>query len=307
MLGSDRDVFEQPRAWPDEERHKPHPGDSVASSETEDATLGWLRTIGKVPLLTAEQERKLAEAAQGGCLSAKALMIESNLRLVVNIAKKFRGHNVPLHDLIQEGNIGLIRAVEKFDPSRGYRFSTYATWWIKQAIARAIADQSRTIRLPVHLVTLLNRMSRVASDLYARGGRAPTDAEIASEMKIPVKDVARMRSCLCDLVSLETPVSGDGPELKEVVRDEAGDAPGDAAARSMVRNRLEDVLSGLEEKERAVVRLRFGLTDGNQRTLSEIAGELDMSREGVRQIEAKALRKLRNPAFQEILRDLLDA
>jgi len=303
----DQDVYGLPMAWTADEMDEPPQFVADQPLGTEDSGTSWMRTVGRVPLLTPEQECRLAQAARNGCLRSKTIMVEANLRLVVSIAKKFQGKGLPLFDLIQEGNLGLIRAVEKFDPSKGYRFSTYACWWIKQAVTRAIADQGRTIRLPAHLICLLNRMARVASDLSAQLGRAPTDAEIAATMRLKTEQVAKMRCYLFEPVSLDSPIASDGPTIAEIVCAENEDGPNELAARCMLRKRLEEMLSDLAERERSVLRLRFGLADGCQYTLEEIASLLDCTRERVRQIENRALRKLRRPLYRQGFTDLIES
>ena len=273
----------------------------------EDPVRMYLKEIGKVPLLTAEEEIDLAKRMEQGDEEAKKRLAEANLRLVVSIAKRYVGRGMLFLDLIQEGNLGLIKAVEKFDYRKGYKFSTYATWWIRQAITRAIADQARTIRIPVHMVETINKEIRVSRQLLQELGREPTPEEIAEEMNISVDRVREILKISQEPVSLETPLGEEeDSHLGDFIQDDNVPAPADAAANTMLKEQLEEVLGTLTEREQKVLRLRFGLDDGRARTLEEVGKEFNVTRERIRQIEAKALRKLRHPSRSRKLKDYLD-
>ena len=273
----------------------------------EDPVRMYLKEIGKVPLLSAEEEIKLAQRMEEGDEEAKKRLAEANLRLVVSIAKRYVGRGMLFLDLIQEGNLGLIKAVEKFDYRKGYKFSTYATWWIRQAITRAIADQARTIRIPVHMVETINKLIRVSRQLLQELGREPTPEEIAEEMHMSVERVREILKISQEPVSLETPIGEEeDSHLGDFIQDDNVPVPADAAAFTMLKEQLEDVLSTLTDREQKVLRLRFGLDDGRARTLEEVGKEFNVTRERIRQIEAKALRKLRHPSRSRKLKDYLD-
>ena len=273
----------------------------------DDPVRMYLREIGKIPLLTYDEELDLAKRILTGDEEAKQKLAESNLRLVVSIAKKYVGRGMLFLDLIQEGNMGLIKAVEKFDYTKGYKFSTYATWWIRQAITRAIADQARTIRIPVHMVETINKLIRTSRHLLQKNGREPTPEEIAEEMEIPVEKVMEIQKIAQDPVSLETPIGEeDDSHLGDFIQDDDSPAPQDSAAYTMLKEQLNDVMGTLTSREAKVLRLRFGLEDGKARTLEEVGKEINVTRERIRQIEAKALRKLRHPSRSKKLRDYMN-
>ena len=273
----------------------------------EDPVRMYLKEIGKVSLLTADEEIELAKRMEQGDEEAKKRLAEANLRLVVSIAKRYVGRGMLFLDLIQEGNLGLIKAVEKFDYRKGYKFSTYATWWIRQAITRAIADQARTIRIPVHMVETINKLIRVSRQLLQELGREPTPEEIAEEMKMPVDRVREILKISQEPVSLETPIGEEeGSHLGDFIQDDNVPVPADAAAFTLLKEQLIEVLGTLTEREQKVLRLRFGLDDGRARTLEEVGKEFNVTRERIRQIEAKALRKLRHPSRSRKLKDYLD-
>ena len=273
----------------------------------DDPVRMYLREIGKIPLLTFDEELELAEKVLQGDEEAKKKLSESNLRLVVSIAKKYVGRGMLFLDLIQEGNMGLIKAVEKFDYTKGYKFSTYATWWIRQAITRAIADQARTIRIPVHMVETINKLIRTSRLLLQRLGREPSPEEIAEELEMPVERVMEIQKIAQDPVSLETPIGEeDDSHLGDFIQDDDSPAPQDAAAYTLLKEQLEDVMNTLTPREAKVLKLRFGLEDGKARTLEEVGKEFDVTRERIRQIEAKALRKLRHPSRSKKLRDYMN-
>ena len=273
----------------------------------EDPVRMYLKEIGRVPLLTAEEEKDLSRRMEDGDEAAKKRLSEANLRLVVSIAKRYVGRGMQFLDLIQEGNLGLIKAVEKYDYKKGFKFSTYATWWIRQAITRAIADQARTIRIPVHMVETINRLIRVQRQLLQDYGREPSPEEIAKEMKIPVERVLEIQKISQEPVSLETPIGEEeDSHLGDFLPDDHLPMPADAASYSMLRDQLYEVLETLSDREQKVIRLRFGLDDGRQRTLEEVGKEFEVTRERIRQIEAKALRKLRHPSRSRKLRDYLE-
>ena len=272
----------------------------------DDPVRMYLREIGKIPLLSFDQELELAKEILNGSEEAKQKLSESNLRLVVSIAKKYVGRGMLLLDLIQEGNMGLIKAVEKFDYTKGYKFSTYATWWIRQAITRAIADQARTIRIPVHMVETINKLIRTSRHLLQQLGREPTPEELAQEMEMPLDKVIEIQRIAQDPVSLETPIGEeDDSHLGDFIQDEDSPAPQDSAAYTLLREQLEDVMKTLTPREAKVLKLRFGLDDGRTRTLEEVGKEFNVTRERIRQIEAKALRKLRHPSRSKKLRDYM--
>ncbi len=274
---------------------------------TEDPVRMYLKEIGKVPLLSAEEEIELAKRMELGDEEAKNKLAEANLRLVVSIAKRYVGRGMLFLDLIQEGNLGLIKAVEKFDYRKGYKFSTYATWWIRQAITRAIADQARTIRIPVHMVETINKLIRVSRQLLQELGREPTPEEIAKEMNMPEDRVREILKISQEPVSLETPIGEEeDSHLGDFIQDDNVPVPADAAAFTLLKEQLMEVLSTLTDREQKVLRLRFGLDDGRARTLEEVGKEFNVTRERIRQIEAKALRKLRHPSRSRKLRDYLD-
>lgn len=273
----------------------------------EDPVRMYLKEIGKVPLLSAEEEVELAQRMEDGDEEAKKKLAEANLRLVVSIAKRYVGRGMLFLDLIQEGNLGLIKAVEKFDYHKGYKFSTYATWWIRQAITRAIADQARTIRIPVHMVETINKLVRVSRQLLQELGREPTPEEIAEEMNLPVDRVREILKISQEPVSLETPIGEEeDSHLGDFIQDDNVPVPAEAAAFTLLKEQLIEVLGTLTEREQKVLRLRFGLDDGRARTLEEVGKEFKVTRERIRQIEAKALRKLRHPSRSRKLKDFLD-
>ena len=282
--------------------------DALADSyATDDPVRMYLKEIGKIPLLTPEEEIELAIRMSQGDEEAKRRMAEANLRLVVSIAKRYVGRGMLFLDLIQEGNLGLIKAVDKFDYTKGYKFSTYATWWIRQAITRAIADQARTIRIPVHMVETINKVIRVSRQLLQELGHDPTPEEIAEEMGMPVDKVREILKIAQEPVSLETPIGEEeDSHLGDFIPDEDASEPSEAASYTLLREQLDTVLSTLTPREEKVLRLRFGLEDGRTRTLEEVGKEFNVTRERIRQIEAKALRKLRHPSRSKKLRDFLN-
>jgi len=310
------------------EKVKDHPGleevdeDELAAKEVEPADVDlaemeglplddsvrmWLREIGKTPLLTMAQEVSLAKRIEAGDIEAKAVLTEANLRLVVSIAKRYSGRGMSFPDLIQEGNIGLIRAVEKFDYRKGYKFSTYATWWIRQAITRAIADQGRTIRIPVHMVETINRLIKTSSALLQDLGREPTLDEIAKEMGLPPDRVSEIIRIAPEPLSLETPIGEEeDSHLADFIEDHEAVSPSEAASTMILREKIEDALNKLTPRERDVLKMRFGLDDGYSRTLEEVGRHFKVTRERIRQIEAKALKKLRHPSRSKKLRDYLE-
>ena len=273
----------------------------------EDPVRMYLKEIGKVPLLSADEEVELAKRMAEGDEDAKKRLAEANLRLVVSIAKRYVGRGMLFLDLIQEGNLGLIKAVEKFDYHKGFKFSTYATWWIRQAITRAIADQDRSIRIPVHMVETINKLIRVSRQLLQELGREPTPEEIAAELDMPVERVREILKISQEPVSLETPIGEEeDSHLGDFIQDDNVPVPAEAAAQTLLKEQLDEVLDTLTEREQKVLRLRFGMDDGRARTLEEVGKEFDVTRERIRQIEAKALRKLRHPSRSRKLRDYLD-
>ena len=280
---------------------------SFEGISVDDPVRMYLRDIGKIPLLSYEKELELAKRILNNDEEAKQELAEANLRLVVSIAKKYVGRGMLFLDLIQEGNMGLIKAVEKFDYTKGFKFSTYATWWIRQAITRAIADQARTIRIPVHMVETINRLIRTSRHLLQQLGREPTPEEIAKEMDMSVEKVMEIQKIAQDPVSLETPIGEeDDSHLGDFIQDEDSPAPHDAASYTLLREQLEEVMNTLTPREAKVLKLRFGLEDGKARTLEEVGKEFDVTRERIRQIEAKALRKLRHPSRSKKLRDYMN-
>ena len=280
---------------------------SEQSVTIDDPVKVYLKEIGRVPLLTSEEEVELAIRISDGDVQAKQRLSEANLRLVVSIAKRYLGRGMQFLDLIQEGNLGLIKAVEKFDYTKGFKFSTYATWWIRQAITRAIADQARTIRIPVHMVETINKVKKVSSQLLHQNGREPSADEIAEELNMPVDKVREIMRVAQEPVSLETPIGEEeDSHLGDFIPDDDAPAPADAASHTMLREQLMEVLDTLTPREEKVLRLRFGLEDGRSRTLEEVGKEFNVTRERIRQIEAKALRKLRHPSRSKKLKDFLD-
>ncbi len=280
---------------------------STESIAIDDPVKIYLKEIGRVPLLSPEEEIELAQRMSQGDPYAKKRLSEANLRLVVSIAKRYVGRGMQFLDLIQEGNLGLIKAVEKFDYTKGYKFSTYATWWIRQAITRAIADQARTIRIPVHMVETITKVKKVSSTLLHKNGREATPEEIAEELHLPLDRVREIIRISQDPVSLETPIGEEeDSHLGDFIPDEEAPAPAEAASLTLLKEQLDEVLNTLTEREGKVLRLRFGLEDGRQRTLEEVGKEFNVTRERIRQIEAKALRKLRHPSRSKKLKDFLD-
>ena len=284
--------------------------ESVLSADgisIDDPVKVYLKEIGRVPLLSAEEEVELAIRMSEGDVAAKKRLSEANLRLVVSIAKRYVGRGMLFLDLIQEGNLGLIKAVEKFDHTKGYKFSTYATWWIRQAITRAIADQARTIRIPVHMVETINKVKKVNSQLLHENGHEPTNEQIAEKLEMPVEKVREIMRVAQEPVSLETPIGEEeDSHLGDFIPDEDAPAPSDVASHTMLKEQLAEVLSTLTPREEKVLRLRFGLEDGRSRTLEEVGKEFNVTRERIRQIEAKALRKLRHPSRSKKLKDFLE-
>ena len=281
-------------------------GQAFDGSLIDDPVKMYLREIGKVEMLTPEEEQDIARRISEGDDSAKKRLCEANLRLVVSIAKRYLGRGMPLLDLIQEGNLGLIKAVEKFDPSKGFKFSTYATWWIRQSVSRAIADQARIIRIPVHMVENINRVKKAQSHLLNEKGKDPTTSEIADYADMPEEKVVEIMRVSQDLVSLEAPVGEEeDSHIGDFIKDETQEDPEDAASLSMLKEQLDSALYTLTPREMAVLKLRYGLVDGRNHTLEEVGAEFNVTRERIRQIEAKALRKLRHPSRSKKLRDFL--
>ena len=302
--------IEEPEPEPDVLNNTPEEEIDISVPEgisIDDPVRMYLKEIGKVPLLSAEEEIELAKRMEQGDVAAKKRLSEANLRLVVSIAKRYVGRGMLFLDLIQEGNMGLIKAVEKFDYRKGYKFSTYATWWIRQAITRAIADQARTIRIPVHMVETINKLIRVSRQLLQQYGREPQPEEIAAEMGISEDKVREIMKIAQEPVSLETPIGEEeDSHLGDFIQDDNVPVPAEAAAQTLLKEQLDEVLSTLTEREQKVLRLRFGMSDGRARTLEEVGKEFDVTRERIRRIEAKALRKLRHPSRSRKLRDYLD-
>ncbi len=303
LLPSDAELLNLDEQLPEELES---PDSSVEEAATTDPVRMYLKEIGKIPLLSAEEELELAKKISEGDESAKKRMVEANLRLVVSVAKHYLGRGMQLLDLIQEGNMGLLKAVEKFDYTKGYKFSTYATWWIRQSITRAVADQARTIRIPVHMVETINRVSRTSRALVQELGREPTLSEISRTLGISEEKIAEVMKIAQDPVSLETPVGEeDDSHLGDFIPDGEVAEPAESASYNMLRQQLTEVMQTLSPRENKVLRLRFGLEDGRAHTLEEVGKEFDVTRERVRQIEAKALRKLRHPSRSKILKDFL--
>ncbi len=291
----------------EEEEGEEEDGTVVEGAGIDDPVKVYLKEIGRVPLLTPDEEIDLAERMTQGDPYAKKRLSEANLRLVVSIAKRYVGRGMQFLDLIQEGNLGLIKAVEKFDHTKGFKFSTYATWWIRQAITRAIADQARTIRIPVHMVETINKVKKVSSQLLHQNGHEPTADEIAAELEMSVDKVREIMRVAQEPVSLETPIGEEeDSHLGDFIPDDDAPAPADAASNMLLKEQLAEVLKTLTSREEKVLRLRFGLDDGRSRTLEEVGKEFNVTRERIRQIEAKALRKLRHPSRSKKLRDFLD-
>ncbi len=283
------------------------PSDSSEAIAIDDPVKVYLKEIGRVPLLSSEEEIELAIRISNNDEQAKKRLSEANLRLVVSIAKRYVGRGMQFLDLIQEGNLGLIKAVEKFDYTKGFKFSTYATWWIRQAITRAIADQARTIRIPVHMVETINKVKKISSQLLHKNGHEPTAEDIAEELDMPVEKVREIMRVAQEPVSLETPIGEEeDSHLGDFIPDDEAPAPADAASHTLLKEQLAEVLSTLTPREAKVLSLRFGLEDGHPRTLEEVGKEFDVTRERIRQIEAKALRKLRHPSRSKKLKDFLD-
>ncbi|MCL4135316.1 UNVERIFIED_CONTAM: hypothetical protein GTU68_060173 [Idotea baltica] len=280
---------------------------SLDGSGSADSVRVYLKEIGRVPLLTGPDEVRLAKRMEAGLVAVDEQLIQANLRLVVSIAKRYVGRGMQLLDLVQEGNLGLMRAVQKFDHSKGFKFSTYATWWIRQAISRAIADQARTIRIPVHMVETINRVRRTQRDMLQKLEREPTIEELATEVDLTPERVREILRISLDPVSLEAPVGEDDSQLGDFLADENADRPVDVAARAMLSNDVLEALDELNDREKEVVRMRFGLIDGRARTLEEVGRAFGVTRERIRQIESKTLAKLRHPQRSEKLRDYLDA
>lgn len=315
ILGFQDDMIPEKVEETDESEVKDEPDFFVSQSDDDilkgvnidDPVRMYLKEIGKVPLLTAEEEIELAKSMQDGDEEAKKKLAEANLRLVVSIAKRYVGRGMLFLDLIQEGNLGLIKAVEKFDYTKGFKFSTYATWWIRQAITRAIADQARTIRIPVHMVETINKLIRIKRQLLQELGRDPTPEEIALEMEMDTDKVREILKIAQEPVSLETPIGEEeDSHLGDFIPDDEVQAPSDVATFTLLREQLSNVLHTLTDREQKVLRLRFGLDDGRARTLEEVGKEFDVTRERIRQIEAKALRKLRHPSRSKKLKDYLE-
>lgn len=307
LENSDVDITEDPDVIIDESETIDLEASIPKGIAVDDPVRMYLKEIGKVPLLTADEEIELAKRMEHGDEDAKKRLCEANLRLVVSIAKRYVGRGMLFLDLIQEGNLGLIKAVDKFDYTKGYKFSTYATWWIRQAITRSIADQARTIRIPVHMVETINKLIRVSRQLLQAYGREPSPEEIAEEMGISVEKVREIQKIAQEPVSLETPIGEEeDSHLGDFIPDEDVPAPAEAAAFSMLKEQLIEVLDTLTEREQKVLKLRFGLEDGRARTLEEVGKEFDVTRERIRQIEAKALRKLRHPSRSKKLKDYLE-
>ena len=307
ILAENPDVVEDAELMVEEANELDIESTIPKSIAVDDPVRMYLKEIGKVPLLTAEEEIELAKRMEKGDEEAKKRLCEANLRLVVSIAKRYVGRGMLFLDLIQEGNLGLIKAVDKFDYTKGYKFSTYATWWIRQAITRSIADQARTIRIPVHMVETINKLIRVSRQLLQTYGREPTPDEIAKEMGISVEKVREIQKIAQEPVSLETPIGEEeDSHLGDFIPDEDVPAPAEAAAFSMLKEQLVEVLDTLTDREQKVLKLRFGLEDGRARTLEEVGKEFDVTRERIRQIEAKSLRKLRHPSRSKKLKDYLE-
>ena len=307
LLENDVDITEDPDVIMDEAEEIDLEASIPKGIAVDDPVRMYLKEIGKVPLLSADEEIELAKRMEQGDEEAKKRLCEANLRLVVSIAKRYVGRGMLFLDLIQEGNLGLIKAVDKFDYRKGYKFSTYATWWIRQAITRSIADQARTIRIPVHMVETINKLIRVSRQLLQTYGREPTPEEIAAAMNISVEKVREIQKIAQEPVSLETPIGEEeDSHLGDFIPDDDVPAPAEAAAFSMLKEQLIEVLDTLTEREQKVLKLRFGLEDGRARTLEEVGKEFDVTRERIRQIEAKALRKLRHPSRSKKLKDYLE-
>lgn len=302
----DEELSAEAEAEEEAERERLKQNAASVAANVDDPVKMYLKEIGKVELLTAEEEVALAKRIEAGDVQAKRELASANLRLVVSIAKKYVGRGLSFLDLIQEGNMGLMKAVDKFDYTKGFKFSTYGTWWIRQAITRAIADQARTIRIPVHMVETINKLVRIQRQLVQELGRDPTNLEIAQEMEISEEKVREVKKIAQDPVSLETPIGEEeDSQLGDFIEDETVIAPEEAADFTMLRDELSKILDGLSDREKKVLQLRFGLDDGMPRTLEEVGKEFDVTRERIRQIEAKALRKLKHPSRSQKLKDFL--
>ncbi|MDO5754894.1 MAG: RNA polymerase sigma factor RpoD [Tissierellia bacterium] len=303
----DFDEFEEEEKKKESKKKKKKPSKESKNITVDDPVKMYLKEIGRVPLLTADEEVEIAKRMEAGDTTAASELAEANLRLVVSIAKRYVGRGMSFLDLIQEGNLGLMKAVDKFDYTKGFKFSTYATWWIRQAITRAIADQARTIRIPVHMVETINKLVRIERQMIQDLGRDPTNEEIAKEMGITVDKVRNVRKIAQEPVSLETPIGEEeDSHLGDFIEDDSAIAPDEAADFTMLREELAGILDTLNERERKVLALRFGLIDGTPRTLEEVGKEFEVTRERIRQIEAKALRKLKHPSRSQKLKDFLE-